>query len=233
MNNFGNNFWGQNPAFAYAQRPKLPNPTNPLTPEQIQMLKQKNPAFSLAVSKIDSAKAVCTHRDKNGDTLMRNADGTVTCSICGTTFTPVEANEETVKQIFEAAINCLETIKVMYLDIPDEVTTGYFQMIPFLEKAPQLFKIANDHYSRYNNTSLLANTYGQGGSAVNLYNAMMNPMGMVMPQQMPYGQPGMAAPQQQNVPDVTMGASMVNPFDATATATVDNKTVVDNKQYSL
>ena len=236
MNNF-NNVWGYNNAMNYGyNRPKMPDPTNPLTKEDMALLKQKAPQFSLAISNVDALKAICTHRNENGEQLIQNNDGTVTCAICGTTFRPVNADPETVKQIFESAVNCLETIKIMYMDIPNDVTRAYFQMIPFLEKGPQLYKIANDHYQRYNNSSVIAGNYNTGGNAFALYSALMNPgaaMGIGMPQQMPYGQPGMA-PQANPVPDVTMSASSVNPFDASSPAMANaTQQVTDNKQYSL
>ena len=237
MNNYANN-WGYNNMMNYGyNRPKMPNPTNPLSKEEMAMLKQKAPQFSLAISQVEALKAICTHRDHEGEKLMQNNDGTVTCMICGTTFKPIQATPETVKEIFEAAVNCLETIKIMYMDIPDDVTKTYFQMTPFLEKGPQLYKIALDHYQKYNNSSVIAGNYNNGGNAFALFSAMMNPaaaMGMGMPQQMPYGQPGMAQ-QAQPVPDVTMGvANGVNPFDvASPVATAAQQQVVDNKQYSL
>ena len=236
MNNF-NNYWGNQgyaANYGYA-KPKLPNPTNPLTKDEMNLLKQKAPQFSLAVSQVDALKAICTHRDSNGETLIQNSDGTVTCAICGTTFNPVNADLDTITQIFKSVVDCLETMKIMYMDIPDEVAKSYFQMIPYLEKGPQLFKIANDHYSRYSNTSVMSRDYNNG-NAFALYSALMNPgmaMGMGMPQQMPYGQPGMA-PQANPVPDVTMGAANgMNPFDSTSPSMDAAKTVTDNKQYSL
>lgn len=232
-----NNYYNPgNMNYGYA-KPKLPEPTNPLTKEEMATLKQKAPGFTLAVDQITALKAICTHRNQEGDTLIQNPDGTATCSICGTKFRPVNATVEDVKQIFQSAIDCLETMKIMYLDIPNDVTKGYFQMIPFLEKAPQLYQVALDHYSRYGNTSVMSNNYNGSGNAFALFNAMMNPgmmMGMGMPQQqMPYGQPGMA--QQAPVPDVTMGAmnGVGNPFDSASPAMAAAQTTTDNKQYSL
>lgn len=236
MNNFYNN-WGQPGYVNYGyNKPKLPDPTNPLSKDEMALLRQKAPQFSLAVSQVDALKAICTHRDQNGETLMQNPDGSVTCSICGATFTPVNADLETVTQIFKSVVDCLETMKIMYMDIPNEVTKSYFQMIPYLEKGPQLYKIANDHYSKYSNSSVMSRDYNAGGNAFAMFSALMNPgmaMGMGMPQQMPYGQPGMA-PQGQPVPDVTMGAANgMNPFDAASPAMDATKTTTDNKQYSL
>ena len=239
MYNFNNAYPGMN--YGYA-KPKLPEPTNPLTKEEMATLKQKAPQFTLAVDQISALKAICTHRDQNGDTLIQNPDGTATCSICGTTIRPVNASVEDVTQIFQSAVDCLETMKIMYLDIPNDVTKGYFQMIPFLEKAPQLYKIALDHYSKYGNTSVMSRDYNANGNAFALYSALMNPgmaMGMGMPQQqMPYGQPGMAPQAAPNpVPDVTMGAAAngVNPFaiDSSSPAMNAAKATTDNKQFSL
>lgn len=250
MNNFNNNGnpWGNyNMNFGY-NRPKMPNPTNPLSKEEMALLKQKAPQFSLAVTQVDALKAICTHRDETGEKLIQNSDGTVTCMICGTTFKPISADLDTVNQIFRAAVDCLETIKIMYMDIPDDVTKAYFQMTPYLEKGPQLYKIANDHYQRYSGSGVMANNYGNNGNVFAMYSALMNPgamMGMGMPQQAPYGQP-YAQPQygqpmnqpgaapQNNVPDVTMGmGNTVNPFDVSSPAMNTAQQVTDNKQFSL
>ena len=239
MNNFNNN-WGYNNMNGYMyNRPKMPNPTNPLSKEDMALLMQKAPQFSLAISQVDALRAICTHRDKDGDKLIPNGDGTVTCSICGTRFRPVNSTDpEAVKNVFQQAIDCLETIKIMYMDIPDEVTRAYFQMTPFLEKGPQLYKIALDHYNKYSGGSnVIAGNFNNNMNAFAMYSTLMNPaaaMGMGMPQQMPYGQPGMAQPGASPVPDVTMGmANGVNPFDASSPAMEAAKTVTDNKQYSL
>ena len=177
----------------------------------------------------------CPLRDVFHEPALHGFDSS--CTICGTTFTPIStADPDTVAQIFKAATDALETIKIMYMDIPDDVTKTYFQMTPFLAKGPQLYKIALDHYQRYSGSSVIANNYNNQGNAFALYSALMNPgamMGMGMPQQVPYGQPGVnqGAP----VPDVTMGmANGVNPFDVSSPAMSGaTQQVTDNKTYSL
>lgn len=238
MNN--NAYWG-NPytatmgGYGY-NKPKLPDPTNPLSKDEMALLRQKAPQFSLAVSQVDALKAICTHRDQNGETLIQNNDGSVTCSICGTTFTPTNTDQQNIEQIFKAVVDVLQTMKIMYMDIPDDVTKAYFQMIPYLEKGPQLYKIAYDHYARYNNMGVMSRDFNNGANAVNLFNALMNPamaMGGMNPGMM-YNQPG-AAPQANPVPDVTMGAAAngTNPFDSGSPAMNAAKTTTDNKQYNL
>ena len=227
-NNFNNFYYNYN-------KPKLPEPTNPLSKDEMAMLKQKAPQFSLAVSQVDALQAICTHRDQNGETLIQNADGSVTCAICGKTFTPVNADPQTIEQIFKSVVDVLETMKIMYMDIPNDVTKAYFQMIPYLEKGPQLYKIANDHYSRYNNSGVMARDFNNGGNAFALYSALMNPamaMGGMNPA-MGYAQPGAMQPQQP-VPDVTMGAmNGANPFDSSSPSMDAAKTTTDNKQFKL
>lgn len=231
-------FWPNNGMMNFGYNmPKRPNPTNPLSKEEMAMLKQKAPGFSLAISQMDALKAICTHRDETGEKLIMNSDGTVTCAICNTTFRPVQANQETITQAFKTVTDILETMKIMYLDIPDDVTKTYFQMIPFLEKGPQLYKIGLDHFQRYNSSSVIAGNYNAQGNAMALFSAMMNPaaaMGYAAPQMMPYGQPGMA-PQTQPVADVTMGAANgVNPFDVSSPVMTNvQPQVTDNKQFSL
>ena len=85
MNTFNNWGYGYNPMNYGYNKPKMPNPTNPLSKEDMALLKQKAPQFSLAVSQIDALKAICTHRDSEGEKLIQNPDGTTTCAICGTT----------------------------------------------------------------------------------------------------------------------------------------------------
>lgn len=248
--NYQNNYWGGNGMgmnYAY-NRPKMATPTNPLTKEEMAMLKQKAPQFTLAISQVDSLKAICTHRDAEGEKLQPNSDGTVTCTICGTKFRPAQLSEKDVEGVCETMFNILETIKIMYMDIPDEVTKGIFQMTPFILKTPQLYQIAMDHYKRYNNPSLLAGNYNNTGNTYALFSSMMSPgmmgMGMNTPQQMVYQQPGMAPVQpmmmyqqptyQQPPADVTMGAvNGGNPFDANSPAVASAQQVTDNKQFQL
>lgn len=243
MNNmYNNNYWGNqgyNANFNYG-RPNLPNPTNPLSKDEMALLRQKAPQFSLNVSQVDNLRAICTHRDDKGETLMKNSDGSVTCTICGATFMPIKTDVETVTSIFKSVIDCLETMKIMYMDIPNEVAKQYFQMIPFLEKGPQLYKIALEHFEKYNNSSVMNSNFNNGGNAMAIYSALMNPgmmMGMGMPMQQ-YGQPMMQQGmnmnmQNQPVQDVTANTVNGNPFDVASPTMDASKTVTDNKQYTL
>jgi hypothetical protein len=252
MNNYNNNFYGQNPnpafgygyqnGFGYNRPAPLPNPTNPLTKEEIALLKQKSPAFSLAVDRIEALQAICTHRDATGDKLISHPDGTLECTLCGTRFRPAQAPQETIEGCFNEVVDILETMKTMYIDIPEDVAKGIFQMIPYLKKCPKLWSIANDHYSRYAGTSTLMNRDYNSGNVMNMFAAMMNPMagmnpGAAMYNQPAYGQPMYGQPMmnqpQQPVPDVTMGAANagVNPFDAGSQQ--QPQQVTDNKQFNL
>ena len=256
MNNY-NNFYGQNPnpafggygypnGFGYNRPQPLPNPTNPLTKEDIALLKQKSPAFSLAVDRIEALQAICTHRDQTGDKLISHPDGTLECTLCGTRFRPAQATApvETIEGVFNEVVDILETMKTMYIDIPEDVARGIFQMIPYLKKCPKLWSIANDHYSRYAGNSTLMNRDYNTGNVFNMFSAMMNPAmnpGAAMYAQPAYGQPMYGQPMmgqqpaQAPVPDVTMGAANagVNPFDAGSAPQQPAQQVTDNKQFNL
>lgn len=232
--------------YGYASPVKKPAATNPLTDEEVKYLAQKNPTFSLSVTKEEQLQAICTHRDKAGnDKLRRNNDGTVTCMICGATFRVVDTDQENIDAIFTAATDALETMKVMYVDVPDEVCKAYFQMIPFLKKGKQMYKIASDHFGQYGSALNPAN-YG-GGNAAMLLNGMLGGFGTSMynmqmmnqPGQvnmyggmgMPQQNPAMGAPMQMGEP-VPTAAPGVNVFDAGATAP-ESKPVEQNTQYQL
>ena len=191
---FNSNFGGLNPGgFAYQNNPNPPKFTQTLTDEQIASLRQKTDKFSLGLTQEDVWRGICFHRDKNGTTLRQNLDGTTTCTICGYTFDPTQdMSEEDVQHAVDGIIDIMQTIKLLYLDMPEQPAKEYFQIIPLLEKAPKLYKIASDNFARHEQW----NNFRFNGTpnTVNLYNmlnsGMMQPMGGMMNNGM-MGQPMM------------------------------------------
>lgn len=186
------NFYNQNnmynPGFmggaVYNPQPVKPKMTNPLTAEERDALKVDN-SFTLTVTPAEMAAAVCTHKDasKGEFSIVPNADGTCTCSICHTTFNPNIVDDATVNQACELVLNCLETIKLMNLDANPELIRGYFQMIPFLKKMPQLWKLSNNSFNRYNAQAPVQQATGNV-SYFNALNMLQNP---TVPMAQPYG----------------------------------------------
>lgn len=189
-----------NNGYGYTNQPPAQVPfTNPLTKEDRELLQRMTPAFTLDATPEDIARAKCTHKDpsKHMFTLINNNDGTCTCTQCGATFTMAELPEEEVEKIVGAFIDILQTIKVAYVDMPNDAVKTYFQMIPFIEKAPKLYANAMQTMKRLMPGAGVQNATPYGGNAFNfLNNAVGNPGMMYGGMGMPYQQPNMAYQQQ-------------------------------------
>lgn len=189
---YNGGYYGGN---VYQGQPAQPKMTNPLTEEERKALKNNN-AFTLQVTPQELAQAICTHKHpENGNyATVANNDGTVTCSICHRTFDPnAVASVDYVKDVTNSFVNVLETCKLIGLDLGPEVIRGIFQMTPFVEKIPELFKIAQNSFIKYNdgvNTGY--NTVSP--NTMNMYSQIMTGMPMMPPQPpmmggaMPYAQ---------------------------------------------
>ena len=209
-NNFQNPM--QNPyGYGYgAAMPKARN-TQPLTNEQIAILRNDGDSFSMKVDEKDLWRAACTHKTKEGQsTLVANNDGTYTCTICHETFHLRDLKENEVEELVNQILDAFQTLKTVYVDAPDELITQYFQQICLLKKLPQLWKRGMNNFSMYENQlnplSPINNPGTYGFAAMN--SLLSNPFGgfqqpmyqapvQQYPNQQPYGyyqQPVAAAP---------------------------------------
>lgn len=175
---------------------------NPLTAEQIKRLQQKDTQFSLGLTEEEQLRGVCNHRNAEGtgDTLVYDpVTGEARCAICGYKFRPVEpdVNLDDISEDVSRIVDILQTIKLMYIDLPANAALEYFQIIPLLEKIPQLFKFAAENMTKhecynwqYNNRNMGAVNMFQ--NLTNMFGAMNN-MAYQQPQQ-PMMNPAMNAP---------------------------------------
>lgn len=165
---------------------------NALTDEQIKMLQQTGSNFSLGLTEKDVLRAKCTHRQPDGmrDSLTYDPNtGRVRCTICGYEFKPIDASTD-IGAIDDAAstiIDILQTIKLLFPTLPPDAVGEYFQIIPLIEKIPNLFKISaqealKNDVNLYNYSS---NNMGGAAMFANLMSAFGN--GFMNPQQ--YAQP--------------------------------------------
>ena len=202
---YANNMGGFAPS-GYTQQPMAPQKTkNVLTAEEIKSLRKKVDTFSLGLTEDEMLRGVCFHKDENGnETLKDNGDGTVTCTVCGYKFDPLQnCTEDDLQRYVDNITDVLQTIKLLYIDMPPEAAREYFQIIPLINKVPKLFKIASDDFSRHENY----NNYRFNGApnTINLYNMLssgtfntgFNPQPY---QQQPYGQPMMGGMPQMQQP---------------------------------
>lgn len=202
---YGNGFAPGQQQYMAARKPKF---TNPLTEEDKKSLKNQG-GFSLIVSDKDMKKAICTHKDGDQISLRENSDGTVTCWICGETFSLVDLQESGVENITKEFIDVLQSIKTYYLDIPDGVVREFFQMIPFIQKTPEIFKIATNNFQSYENP--MTTPMNQSYQMFGMYDAISNPAYSFNPGYGGFGQPapmqGYNAPMGA-VPQYAMGQQM-------------------------
>lgn len=191
----------------------VPQAKNNLTDEEIQKLIQKDNTFSLAVTETEKLKASCNHRDnKTGrDTIIEDPEtGNCRCYICGYEFNPIDASV-TKDNLFESVkevTDILQTIKMLYLDMPADVAREFFVIIPLLNKIPDLFERAAKCYARYDSV----NAFGYNNKNMNtmqMYNILTNVLnGGPVPQQQPGFNPGFNGQQPMPGYDPYMGMNM-------------------------
>lgn len=209
------------------QMMQMPKQHNNLSAEEIKSL-QSHETFSLRMTSEEKTRSACNHRTADGmqDSLIAEPDGSYRCTICGARFFPVEpgTSKEDIQDAVDRVLDILQTTKMLYINMPPEAAKEYYQIIPLIQRIPELFKISADTYSRYERGSNWSYNSRNCGAA-SLYNMVtggmpyqqptsFDPMGQPYQQQGYYQQP-MAAPQgyQQN-PNVPVGAVApgVNPF---------------------
>lgn len=221
----------------YVQIPKAKN-TQPLPADVIAKLRQHSEDFNWQVNQEDIWKAQCTHKDKNGmSTLSTNPDGSMHCNICGADFNFFDGSAQEVEAAVKKVYDTLQTIKTIYLDIPENFAAAYFQFLPLMGKIPQLWERAIKNFSRYGDQQMVTPTNGYTTNNWGLLGQMTgNPMyagyGAPMYAQQPMMQPMYGVPQQapQGYMNMTPGvvdpnqqqAAVANPFVAQAPMPAQN-----------
>jgi hypothetical protein len=197
MNGFTNNGYGfgvpQGTGYQFNgyQPQQVPKHENWLSQEEIQKLVQKENGFSLQITETDRLRAGCNHRrqDGYGDAIVEDNDGVCRCQICGYEFRPidVQTSKEELNDAVTSIVDILQTIKLLYIDMPADPAREFYQIIPLIEKIPKLFEYAAKDWLQHEQF----NPYGYNSrnmNGMNLFNAvvgMLNGVG---------GQPNMGQP---------------------------------------
>jgi hypothetical protein len=149
---YGNQMYGQVPynnGYNYGGM-QPPKRSNVLTDEQIAMLRQKGAGFTLALTKEEVLRGQCTHLDENGyPAYITNPDGTSTCTVCGHTWRSSDLTNDDVEKATHLILDILQTIKIMYVNMPEQSCKEFMQIIPMIEKIPKLYQIASDNFRSY------------------------------------------------------------------------------------
>lgn len=143
-----------------SQNPSVSSPqlTNPLSESEKEYLRKYflKEEFNLTIPKVEKLQAKCTYRDNSGEKLLQNSDGTVTCVMCRSTFRPERCEKDELDNLIEKMVNVLETIKIMYMDIPNETVNKLIAvLIPNLKKVGPLYETAIKHYDMYSSQSII------------------------------------------------------------------------------
>ena len=161
--------------------------TQPLKDEDVKELQKNDSLFSLKVTTQELNRAICTHKYPNTNKFAVDVlpNGDMVCAICGARFNPDQLTPEEVEKTVKDFENILQSCKLMYLNIPENVVKQFFSMIPFVQKTPQLYKISAENYQRFapagNTTQDVYQTNG-------VYNAFRQVVGGGFPG-MNYGMP--------------------------------------------
>lgn len=150
-----------------------------LTPDEYNILSKEDNSFTLQISQEEAWRGICNHRtlDGSSDTLVQEPDGKIRCTVCGWEFDPINTNtdDSEIREAVTLVEDILQTIKLLYISMPPEAAREYFQIIPLLEKIPDLFKIAVKDFAKYETNNNWS--YRSGNmNTINLYNALTGQM---------------------------------------------------------
>ena len=107
-----------------------------MTKDQIQIIEEAK-----------KIRAMCNHRseDNTFDTLQYDRDTKIArCTQCGCTFTPMDTTynpEDDIKKV----IDCIQTIKILWPDMPEESAEKIYSILPILEDLSTTYSIAVKH----------------------------------------------------------------------------------------
>ncbi len=182
----------QNNGFGYPTQPQMqfngiqpqamPKRNNFLTDEEIKKIQANRTQFTLTISEDEHLRAACNHRTPDGmnDALEYDPSdpSAVVCKICGQRFVPIATDSpaEYVEEITNQFINLLQTIKIMFVDLPVDAAKQFFDIIPMAAKTPELFQLASKNLAKYENYGV----YGYQGasqSAMGLLNSFFGMAG--------------------------------------------------------
>ena len=163
-----------------------------LSKEEIAKLKSKNKSWSLQLTEDEVLTEMCSHKDPDtGDiSIVDNHDGTVTCSICGETFSLVnDLSEEEVQNICDDFNDVWQTSKTNYGSMPIQAGRAFYKMGALAKKVPQFYKLGQESRKQWNHSTMVE--ANRGASAFAQLSMLLNPMAGGYGAA-PMGYPGMA-----------------------------------------
>lgn len=151
------NYNNQRPIYRQQKNVQM---SQPLTPEKYNIIKNKPSDFNLSITDEDVYRAICTHKHPvtKEFTLVENRSGgygDTMCTTCYETFNLRDRlTEEEVQGIVNDMNDVLQTIKALYVNMPEATIEEFFQIIPLIKKVPQLYSIAMANFSNIENSGI-------------------------------------------------------------------------------
>lgn len=220
MNNYYNNNHNYVGGAVNMNRPPQVKPTNGISKEKYRELINSGGSnkVDVAITEDDYTKALCTHRDpttgEDGLVAIDYENSIYRCRACGRTVHIIEnMTTEDVSNAAKHLIDCMETMKVIWAQIPEDVLKNYFDIEAVIEKVPHFAKFAVNYLNTLNQNPYNINNPTTNSFAV--FNTLMGGgvmPGYGMPQQTVYNHGynpayGQGMPQQQPIYNQGMGMS--------------------------
>lgn len=211
--------------YGYGPKP-TPKFTQPVTAEMSKLIHQQDNALDIKISKTDFIKNQCTHKEPGTgvpSVVQINPEdpSLVVCRTCGETFHVMENVNDEINNLAERLIDVMQTVKLMYVDAPEDFIKEFFQCISLIKKLPKIWEKASSDFTTYEQYSGNAFPINGSPNAFQAVGSMMtvNPFPNMAygqpPQPQPYGQPqygqGYGAPQPQPQPQYGMPQGAVTP----------------------
>ena len=143
--------------------------------DKFNLLQKGLSQFKLSVTEEELARGQCNHYNLNGTSALipdQDGSGGSTCAICGTHFTSRDFTQEDVQNATQNILDILNTIKILYLSIDPSAALEYFQIIPFIEKIPQLYNIAVADFKRYEGVNNMVPAQNGNQNPFNIFSMM-------------------------------------------------------------
>ena len=148
-----------------------------LSKEEIAKLKSKNKSWSLQLTEDEVLTEMCSHKDPDTGniSIVDNHDGTVTCSICGETFSLVnDLTDEEVQNICDDFNDVWQTSKTNYGSMPIQAGRAFYKMGALAKKVPKFYKLGQESRKQWNHSSMVE--ANRGANAFAQLSMLLNPM---------------------------------------------------------
>lgn len=169
--------------------------SQPVTPEMSQMMLRDDDTLSVKISPIERAKNMCTHKYPGKSEIALVESGRdeigqiVTCRVCGESFHIIMDDPKAIatdlQKTCDHLIDIMQSSKTLYLDIPEDFATEFFQIMTLIDRVPKVYEKGFKNFSQYDYTNQPQGVYPGmnsfqtvnqfiGGAAMGGINPMMS-----------------------------------------------------------